>query len=232
MIPNARATFSSRATMIWATMTFLECRSAPWARSRGPQRSLAAGPRGLHTQGPGSGSQTRPLHGLPHTIAEGQGVALHPARQVLAAIDPGYRRILRLRVLLCLREPDSCGFLVLAFSVAGSPHRRCGDVDDQDQAPVPRHAGDPRHCEASGPYNKTSALNSAGSRVASTTLSAGHGRCADNGRDDHRPVPPQERRHHVWLAVCAAPPALRLGRKSSRARSLAVLSGSPGRPGL
>ena len=45
-----------------------------------------------------------------------------------------------------------------------------------------------------------------------------HRRCADNGRDHHRLVAPQERRHHV----CAAPPALRLSRKSSRARTLAV----------
>ena len=45
-----------------------------------------------------------------------------------------------------------------------------------------------------------------------------HRRCADNGRDHHRLVAPQERRHHV----CAAPPALRLGRKSSRAMTLAV----------
>ena len=56
-------------------------------------------------------------------------------------------------------------------------------------------------------------LNSPGARVASAT--AAHGRCADDGAtgDHHRPVAPQARRHHV----CAAPPALHLGRSSSRA---------------
>jgi len=34
LIPNARATSSSRAMMIWATMTFLQCRSAVGALQR------------------------------------------------------------------------------------------------------------------------------------------------------------------------------------------------------
>ena len=74
--------------------------------------------------------------------------------------------------------------------------------------------------------NRNSTLNSAGSRVASTTVT--HRRCADNGRGRPRPVAPQERRHHV----CAAPLALRLGRKSSRARTRAAfiwISGAPAR---
>ena len=50
------------------------------------------------------------------------------------------------------------------------------------------------------------------------SATATHGRCADNGGDHRRLVAPQARRHHV----CAAPPALHLGRSSSRAMTLAV----------
>ena len=76
-----------------------------------------------------------------------------------------------------------------------------------------RHRGTPTTVK---PYNRISGLNSAGSRVASATVT--HRRCPDNGRDHHRLVGPQAMRHHV----CAAPPALRLGRKSSQAMALAV----------
>ena len=149
--PKARATSASRATTIWATVTFRQRRAAVGAPQRPATRPCSRSSRP---------SCSRPWHGL----ANRRMACRMPSPSIRASRSVPHGRCW-LPLVLATAESDvnvsffasarrtmlPAGSLGRALPVGRDRHRHCGDVDDQSRALASLHRGDPRHRETSGP---------------------------------------------------------------------------------